>query len=93
MISLYIYEQYMKVAVAQPDPSLQHTHTHTLSEGRDHTQRAAEAQICRFTPRLSAVDGTNEPEGFGFFTPLKTNTQRNLLYVNATLRWTGLRFF
>ena len=71
MISLYIYEQYMKVAVAQPDPTHTHTHTHTHTrtvseqrEGRDHTRRAAEAQISRFTPRLSAVDGAHGPGGF-----------------------------
>lgn len=75
-----MYEESLKVA-AQPDPSLKPraAHTHSLSkrEGRDHTRRAAEAQISRFTPRRSTVDGAYGPEGF---LPQRSVKEKQIFY-------------
>lgn len=97
-ISFYIYEESVKAAVAQPDPSLKpraaHTHSESSARGgitREGQQRHKSPDSHRGYPRSTALYG---PEGFWCFFPHRSfkklhGLQRNLLYVNIMLRLDG----
>lgn len=70
-MTFYIYEEYMKAAVAQPDPSLKpraaHTHSESSARGgitREGQPRHKSPDSHRDCPRSTALYG---PEGFWVF--------------------------
>lgn len=88
-MTFYIYEEYMKAAVAQPDPSLKpraaHTHSESSARGgitREGQPRHKSPDSHRDCPRSTALYG---PEGFWvffFFTPTARST--NYTVCNET---------
>lgn len=88
-MTFYIYEEYMKAAVAQPDPSLKpraaHTHSESSARGgitREGQPRHKSPDSHRDCPRSTALYG---PEGFWvffFFPPTARST--NYTVCNET---------